>query len=802
MPTYARMLPVLTALLLVSVGNTRAGEWPGWRGPSTDMVARDVDALEVADDVALAVSWRVPLGSGYSSVSVAHGLAVTAFSDGVDDVVIAFSATTGDELWRHPIDSTYIGHDGSQTGPISTPYVTEDLVYALGPNGRLVAVETANGDEVWTRDLVTDDGANTPFYGFATSPLVVDDVLLLQIGAGNANVVAGFDRHTGAPRWHAGDGGVQYQSPSLMRLGGETQLVFATNSGVGGIRPSTGEMLWTATHGGDGGDVGSGSTNPLAVDSARLFLTHKGSSSILLDLHAVDGRIAPEKVWESRSIRSSYSVPVYHDGHLYSYSSSILTCVDAATGAPVWKSRRPGPGFPIVVNGNLVIATQKGGLHLARATPAGYEELAALTLSDELIWAPPSFADGSIFVRSLGEIARVEVVAKAAQPEAVATPAVDTGFRRFLREARNADDKAAVVDSFMAARAEFPIIEDDGTVWFVYRGAAEQDVAIVGDFLGNRRAEPMQRLDGTDLYYYAATVEPEGRLNYGFVVDFDTNVLDPLNPRSVPLTMRLYDDRGGESSWFAMPAWRPADHLAEDARGPHGRVETMEIPTSDGGVRTVDVYVPPGHDDSTENYPVAYVHWGDPTRRLGQMTASLDNLTGDTVRPVIVVYVHRKGGGFNELVWGGRPGYIRSVAEEVAPAIEARYRTAAGRDARASIGYGFGGLAALDLAFSYPELFAKVAAQSPMRETVHENDVLSRVTTAAASPFDIWLGWGKYGTRSTLEGWSLVAWNDNLRAFFEERGYAAMGGEVNQGPGWESWRQRNDEVFEALFPMP
>ena len=766
------------------------------------MVARHVDAFEPGDDVAFEVSWQVPLGSGYSSISIAHGLAATTFADGADDVVIALDAATGDELWRHPIDSTYIGHDGSRTGPISTPHVTEDLVYALSPRGRLVAVETASGDEAWTRDIVTDDGARAPFYGFATSPLVVDDALLLQIGAGGGKAVAGFDRHTGEPLWYAGDGGVQYQSPSLMRIGGETQLVFATNENVAGVRPSTGELLWSVAHGGGGGDVGAGSINPLAVDSGKLFLTHKGSRSILLDLHAADGRAAPEKVWESKFIRSSYSVPVYHDGYLYSYSGSILACVDAATGDAMWRSRPPGPGFPIVVNGRLVIATQKGGLHLARAAPEGYAELAELALFDELIWAPPSFADGAVFVRSMGEIARVEVVARASQPEAVAAGASDSGFRRFLHEARDAADKGAVVDRFMAERTEFPVIEDDGTVWFVYRGAAEQDVAIAGDFLGNRRAEPMLRIEGTDLYYYAAAVEPESRLNYRFVVDFDTDVLDPLNPRSVPLTMRLYDDHGGESSWFAMPAWRPATHLTDNAGQPRGRVETTEIPTSDGGARTVDVYVPPGYDDSTARYPVAYVHWGDPARRLGQMTRSLDNLIGDTVRPVIVVFVHRQGGGFNELVWGGRARYVRSVAEEVLPTIEERYRTAAGRRARASVGYGFGGLAALDVAFSYPELFGKVAAQSPMRETVHENEVRARVTTAAARPFDIWLGWGKYGARSTLEGWSLVEWNDALRAFFEERGYALTGGQVDQGPGWESWRQRNDEVFEALFPMP
>jgi len=776
-----------------------AADWPGWRGPTTDMVAADTQVFEPDVDYELTVRWRAPLGSGYSSVSVAHGLAVTMFSDGESDVLVAFHADTGDEAWRYEVAPTYLGHDGSQTGPISTPYVAADLVYALGPRGHLVAVSTATGEEVWTRHLVDDFGAAEPVYGFSMSPLLAGDTLLVQVGAGDGRAVAGLDRHTGGLLWQAGKGAVDYQSPALIPISGDTQLVYSTKEWVGGVRPDTGETLWEYEHGGDGSATGSGAMNPLAVGADRLFLTHKGSASALLTLYDDAGGVAPKLEWETRSIRSSYGVPVYHDGFLYSYSRTLLTCVDIATGEPMWKSRPPGDGFPIVVDGRLIVATQKGGLHVVEASPDTYTEVAGVRLFEDLVWCPPTFANGSVYARSLGEIARVDLTpTTGAAPVAVADESAP-GFRGFLARVAAADDKPTEVDTFLSQQSNIPIIEDGGTVWFVYRGAAEQDVAITGDFLGNRRAETMNRVADTELYYYEAAIEPGARLNYRFVVDFDTTALDPLNPRNVPQTMSIYNDGGGEASWFAMPDWAAADHLSEAPVTAAGRLETIEVATTDT-TRTVDVYLPSGYTGSDAVYPVAYIHWGEPTRTLGMLTTTLDNVIGHTVEPVIAVFVHRTAGGFGELIWDGRREYVRSIAEDVAPAIEERYRVRTGRDARASIGYGFGGLAALDLAFTYPEMFGKVAAQSPMRLTAQEDELRARVTDATRHPFRLWLGWGVYDTRSTLEGWSTVTWNVALREFFETRGYDVAGGQVSQGGGWESWRQRNDEVFEALFP--
>ena len=116
-----------------------------------------------------------------------------------------------------------------------------------------------------------------------------------------------------------------------------------------------------------------------------------------------------KQLWETRAIRNSFNVPIYHEGSIYAYSSRFLTCVDPKTGEARWRSRPPGDGFMILVDGHLVITTKKGSVHIVEANPEKYNELASLKVFDKLIWSHPAFDGDSIYTRSFGEVARVRV---------------------------------------------------------------------------------------------------------------------------------------------------------------------------------------------------------------------------------------------------------------------------------------------------------------------------------------------------------------------------------------------------------
>ena len=104
----------------------------------------------------------------------------------------------------------------------------------------------------------------------------------------------------------------------------------------------------------------------------------------------------------------------------------------------------------------------------------------------------------------------------------------DTRFARFLSEVEAASDKKAVVDRFVDSIDQFPLIESRDRIHFIYRGQAD-DLAFAGYIIGARQERAMTRVDGTDLFYYTTRLEPDARVNYLFIKDYE-EITDPRNP--------------------------------------------------------------------------------------------------------------------------------------------------------------------------------------------------------------------------------------------------------------------------------
>ena len=433
-------LACLFAAVVTASSAWGSERWSQFRGPA----AEGVDLVGVLPDDAfgLAVAWTRDLGSGYSSVSIADGKAITMHTRGAVDVVVALDAATGDEIWSYELGEKYVGHDGSTDGPISTPTIHGDTVYVLGPHGQLAALGLADGAEKWRRDLSEED-STMPFYGYTSSPVVAGDQVILATG-GEGHSITAFDSATGDVRWATGDDSVTYQTPTLLELGGRSVLVAATDKLLQGLDPKTGEMLWQHQH--TEGEESEESAHVTPVDGTR-FLVKYGRGATLYRVE--DGAV--EALWETNAFGRTFAVPVRVGDHFYGFTGNFLTAVHAGTGQIAWRSRPPGGLGLTVVDGTLAIIAPTGDLVLVEPSPEGYRELTRIAALDAGDYAIPGFAADTLVVRNLQQIAAVRVDRSAAPQIATVDPAdrLKGEFGRWIAdlEAMPEAERQAAVDA-------------------------------------------------------------------------------------------------------------------------------------------------------------------------------------------------------------------------------------------------------------------------------------------------------------------------------------------------------------------
>lgn len=807
-----RVLMLVVVMLPLAVGARPAEEWPVWRGPRHDGTSTS-SAFRVGPGDGLRVVWRKPLGTGFSSISIAGGRVVTLYGDGVDDFVVALNGATGDRLWRHRIGETFEAPVQSYPGPLSTPVIADGRVFALGPRGELLALDLASGKLLWSHDLVGELGAMSQYFGFATSPLVEGELVMVQAG-GSAGSLLAFDTQGGALVWATGEDSVTYQSPIAVTLHGERQIVFAGDRWIHGGRPATGEILWRHEHGVRAHPdrvrqivLGPSDLNPIGivpVSKNRLLLTNYYSdSSVLLRVSTTDGNFVLDEMWRNDLLLKSYALPVVLGDWIYGYRGRFVTCVDLDSGELLWRIRGPGDGWVTAAGNQLLHLSKNGGtVHVGKPGAGDLQELARVEVFDAVAWTPPSLAGGRVFLRNFEHIAAVEVApaGEDAEPSTV-EPTPDTAFGRFVArvEAAPAEERPVLVDRFMAAQQSFPLIEDERWVHVLYRGEA-RDMEIEGDMLESGEEAVMTRLADTDLFYYTFELPRDARINYRLKKDFESVELnDPLNPRTA-------SSWGREASEIAMPGFVPASEPDPSSVEP-GRIDEHSFASEVlGNERRLAIHRPAGRgEDGARPLGLLVVTHGSAAREFGRIPETLDLLqAAGRLRPIITVFVDSPDPAL-EYTGELRDRHAEMLVDELLPWVAARYPVTDDPGQRAILGVASGGYAAIYTAFRFPRVFGAVAGQSSQLYGPLGGDAL--VALIESSPrldTRFYLEWGLYDLRGRgvqrREG--LFDWrrdNAEMAQRLRRRGHRVVESEIPQGWGWGSWRNRTDTVLEFLF---
>jgi outer membrane protein assembly factor BamB len=409
-PIYAAM----TALVLICVLAASADDWPQWRGIHRDGAWNETGIMEAFPPDGLPISWRVPVGRGWSSPVIADGRVyitdVEIAGESAKERVLALDARSGKELWTHAYPVEYpdwaLGPDGG--GPRATPIIYSGRVSTLGATGELLCLNAVTGGVVWTRSLMRDFG-NEAFSGITSSPLIEDDLLILQIFAKPGAAVIALDKDSGREVWRALDDSFTYSSPIIVTAGGQRQLIIWTQAGVTSLDPRTGKTWWRELF----HTPGDMAVSTPVFHSGRLLVA---GVTFQLDQNKPTASVRwPESKAPTKRVLSNTSTALFRDEFIYSARiSGDLVCIEAATGKEVWKTNMVtaagnGSCIHITPNGDAVfLFTDEGNLILGRLTPLGYREISRAHLLEptspfgqkKCAWTPPAFANRHVYARN------------------------------------------------------------------------------------------------------------------------------------------------------------------------------------------------------------------------------------------------------------------------------------------------------------------------------------------------------------------------------------------------------------------
>jgi len=380
----------------VAATETGAG-WPGFRGPDRDSIIRGV-RIETDWSTSPPVElWRRLVGPGWSSFAVHGVLLYTQEQHGDDEVVACYNLTTGEPVWKHR-DAARFWESNAGAGPRGTPTLSDGHVYALGATGILNVLDAGEGSVIWSRNAASDTHTEVPTWGFSSSPLVVDDVVIIAA----AGSLIAYDLTTGEPRWYNTTGGDCYSSPHLLRIEGVAQILLLNEAGASSVAPADGTLLWEYAW------PGTPIVQPaLIADGDILISVDEGAGVRRLTVtHEPSGWTIAER-WTSARLKPYFNDSVIHHGHAYGFDGRSITCIDVEGGERQWKGGRYGRGQLILLADQhlLLVLSEKGELALVVAAPDQFTELARFPALEGKTWNHPVLVGDVLLVRNAQEMA-------------------------------------------------------------------------------------------------------------------------------------------------------------------------------------------------------------------------------------------------------------------------------------------------------------------------------------------------------------------------------------------------------------
>jgi outer membrane protein assembly factor BamB len=397
-PESAQQMEASQTAAIPPVEQGTEAEWPGFRGAQRDSIVRGVSIQTDWSTSPPVELWRRKIGPGWSSFAVQGDLIYTQEQRGEEEVVSCYSKKTGEPVWMHT-DPVRFWESNAGPGPRGTPTLHQGRVYAFGATGVLNVLHANNGSMVWSRNAAEDTGAKLPGWGFSSSPLIVDDAVIVA----TSGQLAAYDLGTGQIRWKGPEGGTDYSSPHLVMINGIPQILLMNRPGTISLAPASGKLLWQHPL-----PAATRIVQPAVITDGELLLSEgdqRGTRRVSVSNGSGGWNVKEQ--WTSNGLKPYFNDFVVHDGHAYGFDGSYISCIDLNDGKRKWKGGRYGHGQLILLADQnlLLILSEKGELALARAVPGEFAEVARFKAIEGKTWNHPVLTGDILLVRNGEEMA-------------------------------------------------------------------------------------------------------------------------------------------------------------------------------------------------------------------------------------------------------------------------------------------------------------------------------------------------------------------------------------------------------------
>ncbi len=423
---------VLSLLSISCLTTAALADWPNFQGPQRNGVSTE-SGLKLSDwGDGPEVLWKKTLNEGFGGAAIkGDEVFVIDRKPAEADRLLCLDLADGTEKWAFQHD-----HAGKLSFPGSrgVPYVTDDAVYFIGGFGQVYSIDRASQKANWIVELQDSYDAEPPRWGWAQSPVVVGDTMIVAAMSADVGLV-GLDLKTGKEKWQTEGFGDSHSTPTVMTLHGVEQVVFLATlkeDELGttiSVEPSSGKVLWKT----DAYFNKIPIPFPTKVTDELVYLTGGYENGSCMIRVSSDWQV--EKVFEIEQGTQMHP-PFVIGEHIYYLANENanhkgekratggLTCMDFE-GNIVWNTGNApfmGRGNMILVDGKLLIQDgEVGYLRVIDPSPKGYQEIAMadifgkkeevdkqiaaqagrkqIKIPDLKYWSPMALSNGHLIMR-------------------------------------------------------------------------------------------------------------------------------------------------------------------------------------------------------------------------------------------------------------------------------------------------------------------------------------------------------------------------------------------------------------------